>query len=110
MGLVDFARILLSFLRSSLGVSRCIRPLRRRSRPGVSAALRLCCRARIAWGVVGRPRRTAPGLLVGAAVGVRAAEPGVLTMIFPGVAVGATGVRCWGVFGLCRVLPKRASC
>jgi hypothetical protein len=50
-----------------------------------------------------------PGLLAGPAVGVRAAEPGVLTKTLPGVVVGATGVRCCGVFGLCKVLPKRAS-
>jgi hypothetical protein len=78
---------LLSALKSSLGVALCMSPLLLlRLPPEASTALRRCCRARIACGVVGAPLLTEPCLLVFAladgvrAVGVcTAAEPGVRT-------------------------------
>lgn len=63
--------LLLRFLNTSLGVSLCMRPLRRLSRPGVSAAARRCCSARIACGVVGAPRLFGKGLPNPLTLGVR---------------------------------------
>ena len=48
-------RPLLRFLKASLGVSRCERPLLRLSLPGIGAAALRCSSARMACGVVGGP-------------------------------------------------------
>lgn len=103
---------LLNALKSSLGVSLCIRTLLRLLLPPeASTAFRRCCNARIACGVVGAPLLAEPTRLVLAlAVGVRAvgvcaaAEPGVRTYILlasVGVPPSLFGVRCFGVLGLC---------
>jgi hypothetical protein len=112
---------LLRALKSYLGVSLCIRPLiLLLFPPEASTALRRCCNARIACGVVGTPLLTEPCLLVLAltggvcAVGVCAAvEPGVRTYILFGPAEEARasllGVRCLGVLGWCIMRPSARS-
>jgi hypothetical protein len=114
-GWVFLFSILPSALKSSLGVSRCINPLLRLLFPPLArTALRRCCKARIAWGVVGAPRLAEPtflvlALAVGVRPGVTAAEPGVRTKILFAPAE-ALGVRGLGVFGLWRMRPSVFSC
>jgi len=91
--------------RSSRGVSRAARPERRRSRPGVRAAVRRCCSARMPCGVVGAPRRTEKRVaLRRGPVGVRPAVLGVRALVVFAAErlaeLAGAGVRACGVLGL----------